>query len=46
MEDGNIFENGEEYKSLWYIYIKKRVADDEDVKDILQVLVKNNIWRM
>jgi RNA polymerase sigma-70 factor (ECF subfamily) len=42
MQDCNIFEIWEEYKSSLFGYIKKRVKDDEDAKDILQdVLLKS-----
>jgi RNA polymerase sigma-70 factor, ECF subfamily len=42
MDDCNIFEIWEEYKSSLFGYIKKRVADEDDAKDILQdVLLKS-----
>lgn len=42
MENCNIFEVWEEYKSSLLGYIKKRVTDDDDAKDILQdVLLKS-----
>ena len=42
MEDCNIFEIWEEYKSSLFGYIKKRVSDEDDAKDILQdVLLKS-----
>ena len=42
MEDCNIFEIWEEYKSSLFDYIKKRVADEDDAKDILHdVLLKS-----
>ena len=42
MNDCNIFKIWEEYKSSLLGYIKKRVADDESAKDILQeVLLKS-----
>ncbi len=42
MEDCNIFEIWEEYKSSLFSYIKKRVTNDDDAKDILQdVLLKS-----
>jgi RNA polymerase sigma-70 factor, ECF subfamily len=42
MDDCNIFEIWEEYKSSLYGYIKKRVTDEDDAKDILQdVLLKS-----
>jgi RNA polymerase sigma-70 factor (ECF subfamily) len=42
MEECNIFEIWEEYKSALLGYIKKRVADEDDAKDILQeVLLKS-----
>lgn len=42
MNDCNIFEIWEEYKSSLYGYIKKRVTDEDDAKDILQdVLLKS-----
>jgi RNA polymerase sigma-70 factor, ECF subfamily len=42
MNDCNIFEIWEEYKSSLLGYIKKRVSNDEDAKDILQnVLLKS-----
>jgi RNA polymerase sigma-70 factor (ECF subfamily) len=42
MENCNIFEIWEEYKSSLFVYIKKRVTDEDDAKDILQdVLLKS-----
>ena len=42
MDDCNIFEIWEEYKSSLFGYIKKHVADEDDAKDILQeVLLKS-----
>ena len=42
MNDCNIFEIWEEYKSSLFSYIQKRVTDHEDAKDILQdVLLKS-----
>jgi RNA polymerase sigma-70 factor (ECF subfamily) len=42
MDDCNIFEIWEEYKSSLFGYIKKRVTDEDDAKDILQdVLLKS-----
>lgn len=42
MDDCNIFEIWEEYKSSLFGYIKKRVLDEDDAKDILQdVLLKS-----
>ena len=42
MQDCNIFEIWEEYKSSLLGYIKKRVADNDDANDILQdVLLKS-----
>jgi RNA polymerase sigma-70 factor, ECF subfamily len=42
MDDCNIFEIWEEYKSSLLGYIKKRVTDEDDAKDILQdVLLKS-----
>ncbi|KOY84512.1 hypothetical protein AD998_20150 [bacterium 336/3] len=42
MEDCNIFEIWEEYKSSLFGYIKKHVTDEDDAKDILQdVLLKS-----
>jgi RNA polymerase sigma-70 factor, ECF subfamily len=42
MQDCNIFEIWEEYKSSLLDYILKRVADNDDAKDILQdVLLKS-----
>ena len=42
MEDCNIFEIWEEYKSSLFDYIKKRVTDEDDAKDILHdVLLKS-----
>ncbi len=42
MDDCNIFEIWEEYKSSIFGYIKKRVTDEDDAKDILQdVLLKS-----
>jgi RNA polymerase sigma-70 factor (ECF subfamily) len=42
MDDCNIFEIWEEYKSSLSGYIKKRVTDEDDAKDILQdVLLKS-----
>jgi RNA polymerase sigma-70 factor (ECF subfamily) len=42
MDDCNIFEIWEEYKSSLFSYIKKRVTDEDDAKDILQdVLLKS-----
>jgi RNA polymerase sigma-70 factor (ECF subfamily) len=42
MDDCNIFEIWEEYKSSLFGYIKKRVSNDDDAKDILQdVLLKS-----
>ena len=42
MDDCNIFEIWEEYKSSLFGYIKKRVIDEDDAKDILQdVLLKS-----
>jgi RNA polymerase sigma-70 factor (ECF subfamily) len=42
MENCNIFEIWEEYKSSLLGYIKKRVTDEDDAKDILQdVLLKS-----
>jgi RNA polymerase sigma-70 factor, ECF subfamily len=42
MKDCNIFEIWEEYKSSLLGYIKKRVTNDDDAKDILQdVLLKS-----
>jgi RNA polymerase sigma-70 factor, ECF subfamily len=42
MKDCNIFEIWEEYKSALLGYIKKRVTDEDDAKDILQeVLLKS-----
>ena len=42
MQDCNIFEIWEEYKSSLLGYIQKRVNDNDDAKDILQeVLLKS-----
>jgi RNA polymerase sigma-70 factor (ECF subfamily) len=42
MNDCNIFEIWEEYKSSLFRYIKKRVTNEDDAKDILQdVLLKS-----
>lgn len=42
MNDCNIFEIWEEYKSSLFSFIKKRVTDEDDAKDILQdVLLKS-----
>ena len=42
MDDCNIFEIWEDYKSSLLGYIKKRVADNDDASDILQdVLLKS-----
>ena len=42
MDDCNIFEIWEEYKTSLLGYIKKRVTDEDDAKDILQdVLLKS-----
>jgi RNA polymerase sigma-70 factor, ECF subfamily len=42
MDDCNIFEIWEEYKSSLFGYIKKRVTEEDDAKDILQdVLLKS-----
>ena len=42
MENCNIFEIWEEYKSSLFLYIKLRVRDEDDTKDILQdVLLKS-----
>ncbi len=42
MEECNIFEIWEDYKSALLGYIKKRVSDEDDAKDILQeVLLKS-----
>ena len=42
MQDCNIFEIWEEYKSSLLGYIKKRVSDNSDANDILQdVLLKS-----